>query len=682
MSGRALAALAGTLVVLLWTGEWPAGVVALTAALALLCFCSRRLVLCVALAAACWTAHHVGDHRTRRVTEDVRVIAEVVPETVPAFTGSGRAFDARARLVRLPRQPEIRVRVAWNRSAPADLRPGDVWQLALQLRASPAVFNPGAVDGTRILWRDHIHARAEVIDSPLNHRLSTARGGLQSHREHIARFLLDRIADPAAGALLAALAVGYTAEVAREHWQAYNATGITHLIAISGMHVTLFAVIAMALLRGLWGITPSLAKRVRRETFVAVGGVACAFGYALLAGYSVPSQRTALMLAAGLGWRMAARASSPSCAPGAALLAVLLFDPFAVLAAGFWLSFGAVAVILWREATRLRPMRGWVDGLRLQVAITVALAPATIASFGSVSLVGLLVNPAAIPLFSLVLVPLVLGVAALLLAGAPDGLAALPLWFAEPIATWTVAWLARISQWPGGLWQAMPPAGWYGPALLACLVLVLPFGLRVRCLLAPALLALFAEPERLGEGAWRALELDAGAAPLVLVETRAHALAFGTGDRFGTAGGRIATLLLPAAREQGIDRLDLLMAGRLDRDVAAGIGAAQALIDIGRTAAAPGSLGELPPGVADCREAGSWVWDGVPFTVEAGRRGCTLSIGTGSSSLRLGGGPVARPGPRGAVLHEGGGGRMRQERLEPPFGTWRRSEARTRAQVP
>ncbi|MET0292411.1 MAG: ComEC/Rec2 family competence protein [Steroidobacteraceae bacterium] len=680
MTARAFAALSGVLAVLLWPWSWPGALVAssaisaMAAVIAALAYWRGWFVVLAALAGLVWTADRIADHRAHLVTVDERVLVEVTIDTVPAFVGLGRTFDATARLIRAEGQPIVRLRIGWNRGVPDSLRPGDRWQLALQLRTPESVFNPGAVDGLRILWRDHIHARAEVLDSPLNRRLEAGASPLQQRRERIARFLLDRVADPAAGGLLAALAVGYTAEVGRNDWQAYNATGITHLIAISGMHVTLFAALAMAALRVLWGAALPFTGCLRRETFVAVGGIACAFGYALLAGYSVPSQRTALMLAAGLSWRLLARSSSQGSAPAAALLAVLATDPFAVLAAGFWLSFGAVAVILWREATRLKQSTGWRDALRLQVAITFALAPATLASFGSVSLIGLLVNPFAIPLFSFVLVPLVLAVAGLLLVGLPESICAWPLALADPIATVSVALLARVSEWPGGLWFATPRGWWFAPASIACLLLVLPLGRRIRLLGVPALAALACLPPLPAAGEWRALSLDANGVPLVLIETRSHRMVVGTGDRFGTAGARIETLLLPAARERGVERIDLLVTGRVDRDVAAGIGAVQALLPASRVGGRAGSSGELPPGVTDCAGLGAWLWDGVPFAAEAAARGCEVSVGRGEGAYRVGSAPAAAPAVRGATEQWGDAtGSRGLERLEPWLGAWRRS---------
>lgn len=632
---RGLAALAGALLVLWWPSPPPPWLPAVAGALALPGLVRGWLAPACLVGMAGLAASAVLEHRQAMPAGDERVLAEVRIASLPQLSRGVLQFDGDAVLVRRPDQPRLTVRVSW-RSPPVPLpRAGERWQLALGLRAVRGVDNPGAVDERRILFRDHVHARADVVAGPLNRRLEAARSPLLVLRERIAMRILEQVPDPAAAALLAALAVGYTGAVSDGQWRIYNATGITHLIAISGMHVTLFAAVAMALLRRLWGWWPWLALRVRRESFAAVGGCICAAGYALLAGWSVPTQRTLMMLLAGLAWRGLARASSTCSALGAALVLVLLLDPFAVLAAGFWLSFGAVGVILWREGARLAPPLGVRAALRLQLAITLALAPATFATFGSLSLAGLWVNPFAIPLFSLLLVPLVLCASALLAPGL-DVLARAPLWLADGLATASGAWLSWAAATPGALWQQAPPTWWYPFAVLAVLLVVLPLG-TLRVLALGALVSATCTPQPPPRGAVHVLALSAGASPLVLVVTRHHTLLYGTADRYGTRGSRVRHLVLPAASEWGLGRLDLVIAGRMDTDVAASLGVLRAALPVARMSAAVRPGDELPPAVEDCAGLGTWRWDDVEFEAWAdpGGRGCRLQVRSGAASLEL-----------------------------------------------
>jgi len=192
-------------------------------------------------------------------------------------------------------------------------------------------------------FRDGVHLHARVLPSVLNTRLALAAPSIDAVRARIATRIASRVADPDAAGLITALAVGLTDGMSTDQWRVFNATGTTHLVAISGMHVTLFALLAFAAARRLWRLLPGRA--LEREPFALLAGIAAAGGYALLAGFSVPTQRTWLMLAVFAGARLGARPLDAARTWSLALILVLLLDPRAPLAAGFWLSFVAVGVI-------------------------------------------------------------------------------------------------------------------------------------------------------------------------------------------------------------------------------------------------------------------------------------------------------------------------------------------------
>ncbi len=253
-----------------------------------------------------------------------------------------------------------------------------------------------------------MHAAGQVVPSALNHRLAPAAPGLDGLRERIAYAIAARVSERDAAALIIALAIGDTQRISVEQWRVFNAVGITHLVAISGLHVTLFC-LAVAWIAGkLWDRMRCLQERTPRHTFATLLGLVAALGYALLAGWSVPTQRTLLMLAAWHSLRWAARPRPAARTLAAGLVGVLLLDPLAPLASGFWLSFLAVGALLVQGAVTPLQASGWRGHLHTQGYVMVALAPVTIAVFGSVSLAGLGVNLLAIPAFSLLLVPLIL----------------------------------------------------------------------------------------------------------------------------------------------------------------------------------------------------------------------------------------------------------------------------------
>ena len=223
---------------------------------------------------------------------------------------------------------------------------GERWQLLLQFDQPSG--GQAADDRRRGLLRDHVSAMARV----LRVRLEPAPGAGREHRSMALRVAVAdrieaRVADPSAAALLAALAVGVTGDVSPQQWRVFNATGITHLVAISGMHVTFFAMLSMALARVLWRRSAWLARGCcGANPLPPSWASSLALAYALLSGFSVPAQRTVVMLAAFLVARDCARHARPRGAWRRRWSPCWCCDPLAVLSAGFWLSFGAVAVIV------------------------------------------------------------------------------------------------------------------------------------------------------------------------------------------------------------------------------------------------------------------------------------------------------------------------------------------------
>ncbi len=239
--------------------------------------------------------------------------------------------------------------------------------MLLTLRPPQGRANPGTQDFERQLFRDGVHALGTVTASRVNRIVDAGHAPLTALRERISLHIQERVVDSDAAALIAALAVGDTGNVSREQWRVFNATGTTHLVAISGLHVTLFAVVAFAVARYLWRYCYRLV-RLQRDSFASICAFSAAAAYATLAGLSVPTTRTLIMLGAWLLARSLARVTRPFQPLGIALLAVLLFDSFAPLSAGFWLSFVAMAVIILVSSGRAMPRPLWREALAVQGA--------------------------------------------------------------------------------------------------------------------------------------------------------------------------------------------------------------------------------------------------------------------------------------------------------------------------
>jgi competence protein ComEC len=449
-------------------------------------------------------------------------------------------------------------------------------------------------------------------------------------RARIALRIAEHVADPEAAALITALAVGITGGMSTDQWRVFNATGTTHLVAISGLHVTLFATLMFFLARLLWRYLPC-AQRAPREPFALLLGILAAGGYTLLAGFSVPTQRTWLMLTIFALTRLAARHAGAGHTWSLAMVGVLLLDVFAPLQSGFWLSFIAVGVILMFATTALLPQRPVRQLLGLQLAVTVALAPLTFAVFGGLSLVGLAVNLLAIPVISFVFVPLVLAGA---LAGLMFPMACAPLFaLAATLHQWLWPALVWAADLDVAVWRFQPPAWWFALALPAGLLLLLcwPRALRVAglCLLLPLLFA----PSRLpAHGNARVLVLDAGRSSAALVVTQAHVLLFDTGDAWNTRGSRVARLVIPALDAFAVRRIDQLVLPRLDADRAQGAALLAHEREVSDIVVGGGWAGTSLPARA-CRDE-RHSRDGVEIELfAAGAGGCVLRVSVAGHAM-------------------------------------------------
>ena len=317
--------------------------------------CLRLLALLLAGMSLATFSTLRWQHLQLRAVGDMRLLLEGTVVNVPARDGAELRFDAEVRIVDgalsrdvdggLPRDQSIRrARLSW-RDAPVAPRVGERWRWLVRVGGLSDTRNFAGGDAERVAFRDRVHLVGRVLPVSLNCRLTLANSSIDSARARIAARIADSVADPDAAALLSALAVGLTDGMSADQWRVFNATGTTHLVAISGLHVTLFALLAFLGARLLWRLLPINAC-VEREPFALLLGLAAAGAYSLLAGFSVPTQRTWLMLGIFALAKLQARHLGAGRVWSLALIAVLLLDAFAPLWAGFWLSFVAVGLLM------------------------------------------------------------------------------------------------------------------------------------------------------------------------------------------------------------------------------------------------------------------------------------------------------------------------------------------------
>jgi competence protein ComEC len=451
-------------------------------------------------------------------------------------------------------------------------------------------------------------------------------------RALIARRMHEVLGDSRAAGVLTGLAIGATLGVTYEQWRVFSATGTTHLIAISGLHVTMVAALAMLIARAVWRCWPR-RPRLPCVDFANLCGALAASAYSLLAGLSVPTQRTLAMLLVALAATWLRRAQPASHALALALFVVLLIDPHAALTAGFWLSFLAVAAILLTLAGTPQPWSRVREFLQLQGAVTVALVPATLVLFGSVSLIAPVANLLAIPLFSALLVPLTLAGVAIL--GIVPTLGEWILRLAAGV--FDLAWpaLELAARWPSALIHLPTPSLALACALgVGALFAILPLPARLRVLCVTVALPLAfpraSGPER---GELEVAVLDVGQGLAVVLRTEHHVLVYDTGPAFrsGRSAGELA--VAPFLHEKNVRRIDLMVVSHADSDHSGGAAAVLAAIPV-TALRVGGALRGIDVSAAPCLRGEAWNWDGVRFEFLHPARGERWPANDGSCVLR------------------------------------------------
>ncbi len=380
---------------------------------------------------------------------------------------------------------------------------------------------------------------------------------------------------PVAAATLVALVVGEQNAIPGRWWTIFNLTGVGHLMSISGLHITLFAGLMLAALKALCQVR-IVARALHRLRLSPVRlrwslAVAAALGYSLIAGWGIPAQRTCWMLTAAAWSLNSGRSKRLSRVLALAAFMVTLLDPWAPMAPGFWLSFAAVAALVWfggRE--QLQRGAAWREAVRAQVAATLALAPMGALFFGAFSVVGPLANAWAIPFVSALLTPYVLGCALLCLV-----LPTLASWLLLP-ALWATAWMLHVlewmSTWPMAAWPLARPSGvTLVLASLACVALLAPMPLRGRPLFALGIVPLLSTPgEHPRPGELWLSAFDVGQGMAVLIESDGRRLLYDAGPSHGSDSEAATRIILPYLRSRGIDHVDALVVSHLDKDHSGG----------------------------------------------------------------------------------------------------------------
>ena len=536
---------------------------------------------------------------------------------------------------------------------PAAISAGERWQMTVRLKAPHGASNPHGFDYELWLWEQGLQATGYVRAGPRDtapQRLArTSWHPVERWRQQVRDRIFERVGERSYAGLIAALVVGDQNAIERADWDVFRATGVAHLMSISGLHITMFAWLAALGLAWLWRRSPALCLRLPASNAALIGGVLLAFAYAFFSGWGVPSQRTVLMLFCVALLRLSGKRWPWPQVLLLACTAVVAADPWAMLQAGFWLSFVAVGVLFATDpGTKPAPSglepaapslleQGWTGDrgeasreprparhraarsaasvgatvwalLHEQWVITLALTPLTLLLFGQVSVVGLAANALAIPWVTLLVTPL-----------AMLGVFVEPLWDLAALAISALSWyLQALAALPfATLTMAQAPlwAGAVGVLGGLLLAMQLPWSLRLMGLplMLPVLLWQVPAPQ---PGQFELLAADIGQGNAVLVRTASHALLYDAGPRFSRESDAGNRVLVPLLRSLQL-RLDLVVLSHRDIDHTGG---APAVLKMQPQA-------ELLSSIEDdhelqalrqtrrCAAGQRWRWDGVDFEV-------------------------------------------------------------------
>lgn len=543
-------------------------------------------------------------------------------------------------------------KVLVNLYQPLALEPGQRWQLRLRLQRPHGFSNPGGFDYEAWLMQHRVRATGYVRESGGNRLLEAGSGQRLFTR---LRFDLAQRVDAVAGLryphLVRALTLGDHYGIGEADWTLFRATGTSHLIVISGMHVALIALVLYRL--GWWLAT----RGTRLLLYCPAPQVAAAFAlagawcYSGLAGLSLPVQRAFVMAALLFAGRLLRRQTSPIDALCLALAVILALDPLAPQSPSFWLSYCAVAVLLVAatsapalpEAGLARSAwhavrREW----RTQWLVFAGLLPVLLLFFQQVSPLSPLINMPAIPYVGLLVVPLAL-VAVLFLWIWPAAAQELLQLTDLLLHGYMRALQGYVALTPFDL-VTLPSLPAPALGLLCALVLMLLFtrGAALRCLGALLLPLPFLWPQpRIPAGAVRVAVLDVGQGLAVVVSTRNHHLLYDTGPYFSARFDAGSDVVVPYLRHRNVRALDTVVVSHADSDHAGGLaGVAAEFPDARYLGSSPG---EFPLPGANCVAGQAWNWDGIEFRMlhpvgtglDGNDASCVLQIGIGTTVILL-----------------------------------------------
>ncbi len=607
-------------------------------------------MLVFAMLGVCWgllSANHYLQHRLPESMASQDILVEGVIEGIPLEQSQVQRF-----VFKIERYVELadvvmpqRVRLSWYYGEKVNA--GERWQFRLRMKPPHGMQNPGGFDYEAWLYQQGIHATGYVRKHDENKRLSQASWySVDAVRQVVSQHIQQNLRLSAHVGILTALSVGDRAPIRPQQWEQLIRTGTNHLMAISGLHIGLAAGFGFLMLRR--SLPVSCLRGIAIQHLALAGGLSLATFYALLAGLSVPTQRALIMLLCFALATLLRRQARPLDVLSLAMILVLSRDPVAILSAGFWFSFTAVAVIFYVFSGRTERANPWLQMGWLQLCLSLALFPLSLLLFQQASIVSPLANLFMVPFVSFIIVPLVL--LSIILLPVSSGLSSYLLHVASYLLDWVWPLLSGLanSDYASRV-QAVPSVSIACLGFMGIILLLAPRGIPARYLGLVMILPLFSQPpNRVDRGALMLDVLDVGQGLAVVVRTQKHTLVYDTGDQLGSRLDSGKAVLLPFLRHHGIDDLDRLVISHGDADHISG--AASVIKAYPEVALSGQDIGRLVENTLTrqatvCEQGLSWHWDGVDFEflhpesgqhyAERNNRSCVLLIRAAGGGILL-----------------------------------------------
>ncbi len=546
----------------------------------------------------------------------------------------------------IPLNFQGKVKLAWYHTN-TPLHSGERWQLQIKLKRPHSFINSGSSDYERWLFHQGITATGYVRTSEHNQRLATRQAWqLNAIRETIHQAIQTHVSDPDKAALISALSLAIRDDIEPQHWEIFRNTGTSHLIAISGLHIGMIAGFALLPISVIWLLFPALYVRLPLKIAVLVLGAVFATAYALLAGFTIPTQRALIMVLLGLSSLLLKQKVPLSYLLAITVFSVLLIDPLAGLSEGFWLSFFAVGLIFYLlgQKHKMTPMARRYRFLSLQLFLSLGMIPITAMFFSSASLISPIANLVAIPWVTLIVAPsLLLGI--LLLSVSPllsDYCFAFSSWGLDKL----LGYLGFLSEFSNSVIHfAAIPIALILLAIIGVFILALPRGMVGRYLgvifIAPLFLL---TPKKPLEGEFKLTVLDVGQGLATVLQTQNHVMVFDTGDYYSDQFDMGSMVVLPYLQSQQIRAIDKLVISHADKDHSGGANAILQTIPVVELISNE-RLTIHNRASHVCQTGQTWIWDQVKFEVlspnksqaslSKNNRSCVIKVSNHYHSLLL-----------------------------------------------